>query len=104
MIDREIAALAPAPTARASRVRTIGRELTRWQFWLPLTLVALVLAGSGHGWAQIGWVMLRFVAVGLVIVALFSLVQPAWLANALRRRGWWGPAAAFSGALRRGRR
>jgi hypothetical protein len=36
-----------------------------------------------------------------VLLALLSLLRPARWAEQLRRRGWWGPALAFSGALRR---
>jgi len=45
--------------------------------------------------------VLRFVAVGFVLVTAVSLVRPARWADALRRRGWWGPALALSGALSR---
>lgn len=103
IIDREIAALSVAPGrgARAlSRGRRIAREFGRWQFWLPLAVVAFVLLASGRGWEPVAWVLVRFVAVGLVVLALFSLVQPAWIAERLRRRGWWGPAAAFAGLRR----
>ena len=33
--------------------------------------------------------------------ALVSLLRPARWAELLRQRGWWGPALAMSGALRR---
>ncbi len=104
IIEREIAALhvAPArPTRPVSRGRRIMREFARWQFWLPLAVVAFVLVASGRGWEPVAWVLVRFVAVGLVVLALFSLVQPAWIAERLRRRGWWGPAAAFAGLWRK---
>lgn len=103
IIDREIAALplAAAKAAPPSRRRRIAREFARWQFWLPAVIVVTVLLASGGGWEPAAWVLVRFVAVGLVVAALFSLVQPAWIARNLRRRGWWGPAAAFAGALRR---
>ncbi len=103
LIDREIAAVphAAAPVRPPSRRRRIAREFARWQFWLPAVIVGAVLLASGRGWEPVAWMLVRFVAVGLVIAALFSLVQPAWVAERLRRRGWWGPAAAFAGALRR---
>lgn len=102
LIDRELAALTPPPSAvPVSRVRRLAREFGRWQFWLPLALVALVLLGSGRGWDAVAWLALRFVAVGLVLFAVLSLFRPAQLAETLRRHGWWGPATAFSGAWRR---
>jgi hypothetical protein len=77
------------------------REFTRWQFWLPLLVVAGILLGSGRPWETVAWLVLRFVAVGFVLMTLVSLLRPARWAEALRRRGWWGPALALSGALSR---
>jgi hypothetical protein len=77
------------------------REFGRWQFWLPLLVVAAILLGSGRPWETVAWLVLRFFAVGYVLVALVSLLRPARWAEALRRRGWWGPALALSGALAR---
>jgi len=76
-------------------------ELTRWKFWLPLAIVAGVLLAGGSSWEKIGWLALRFVAVGLVLMSLVSLVRPASWAHQLRKRGWWGPALAFSDAFGR---
>lgn len=87
----------PAVTSWGQRVR---RELVRWQFWLPFAIVVLVLTATGRTWEELAWVALRFLTIGFLVVALISLFQPASLAGALRRRGWWGPAAAFSRALR----
>lgn len=106
IIDREIAALrvspdATPPSAPGSPPRRLAREFARWQFWLPAALVVAVVLASGRGWEPVAWVLLRFFAVGLVLVALLSLIQPAWIADRLRRRGWWGPAAAFAGVWRR---
>jgi hypothetical protein len=77
------------------------REFGRWQFWLPLAVVAAILLGSGRPWETVAWLVLRFFAVGCVLVALVSLLRPARWAEALRRRGWWGPALALSDALAR---
>lgn len=80
------------------------RDFGQWQFWLPFLLVSAILLGSGRPWAAVAWLALRFLAVGCVLIALLSLLRPARWAEHLRRRGWWGPALAFSSALnRRGR-
>lgn len=104
IIDRETAQRAgqplPGTTPRPGWARRL-REFGRWQFWLPLLVVATILLGSGRSWAAVAWLTLRFCAVGCVLLALVSLLRPARWAVALRRRGWWGPALAFSGALRR---
>ncbi|HVZ66369.1 MAG TPA: DUF2478 domain-containing protein [Lacunisphaera sp.] len=77
------------------------REFARWQFWLPLVVVAAILAFSGGTWEELAWLVLRFVAVGLVLMAFVSLLRPARWAEQLRQRGWWGPAVAFASAVRR---
>lgn len=89
---------------RAPLVRRVAREFARWHFWVPLLAVALVLLANGSSWERIAWLVGRFVSVGAVFFALLSLVQPARFAAVLRRRGWWGPAAAFGEALGRRRR
>jgi hypothetical protein len=76
-------------------------EFTRWKFWLPLVIVAGILLAGGSSWESVAWLTLRFVAVGLVLMALVSLVRPARWASELRKRGWWGPAIAFSDAFER---
>jgi len=76
-------------------------EFTRWKFWLPLVIVAGILLAGGSSWEQVGWLCLRFIAVGLVLMALVSLIRPAGWAVHLRRLGWWGPALAFSDAFSR---
>lgn len=90
---------APPLAARAGWQRL--RDFGQWQFWLPLLLVASILLGSGRSWEAVGWLALRVLAVACVLFALLSLLRPARWAEQLRRRGWWGPALAFSGALRR---
>jgi hypothetical protein len=77
------------------------REFGRWQFWLPLIVVAAILLGTGRPWESVAWLILRFVAVGFVLITLVSVLRPARWADSLRRRGWWGPALALSGALSR---
>jgi len=104
ILERE-AAPASAPGG-ASVVRPpwplrLAREFGRWHFWVPLAAVGAVLLASGRPWESVAWLAVRFVAVGAVLFALLSLFQPAGVARALRRRGWWGPAAAFSEALSR---
>ena len=98
ILEREILS-APPPFARPGWRRL--RDFGQWQFWLPFLLVAAILLGSGRPWLAVAWLALRFVAVGCVLIALLSLLRPARWAEQLRRRGWWGPALAFSGALRR---
>lgn len=93
----EATARPPARPAWSRRLREFGR----WQFWLPLIVVAAILLGSGRPWESVAWLVLRFVAVGFVLITLVSLLRPARWAEALRRRGWWGPALALSGALAR---
>lgn len=87
----------PRRAARWSR----WLELTRWKFWLPLAIVAGILLAGGSSWEKIGWLTLRFTAVGLVLMALVSLLRPARWSEQLRRHGWWGPALAFSNAFSR---
>lgn len=101
VMDQELAALAPPPAKPLPRFRRILRELGRWQLWLPLVLVAAVLLATGRDWEHVLWLALRFGTLALVLLSVLSLFQPAWLAERLRRRGWWGPAAAFHGAFRR---
>ena len=76
-------------------------EFTRWKFWLPLAIVGGILLAGGSSWAQVGWLALRFITVGLVLMALVSLIRPARWAHFLRKNGWWGPALAFSDAFGR---
>ncbi len=83
------------------RWRRVARELRRWQFWVPLLVVAVALLLMGRPWEKVLWLTARFVAVAVVVLAVLSLFQPAAIARALRRRGWWGPAVAFSEALAR---
>lgn len=106
ILDREAAKTPGAPsapdgTARPPLFRRVAREFGRWHFWVPLAAVAFVLLANGRSWEHVAWLAARFVAVGAVFFALLSLFQPARFAAALRRRGWWGPAAAFGEALAR---
>ena len=103
IIDKETIGSSGPAAAGAERpgwVRRL-REFGRWQFWLPLLVVAGILLGSGRPWETVAWLVLRFFAVGCVLIALVSLLRPARWAEAMRRRGWWGPALALSGALER---
>lgn len=87
-------------TGSRSRLHRL-REFGRWQFWLPLLVVAGVLLASGQSWETVGWLALRFLAVGILLLAAVSLVRPARWAERLRRWGWWGPALALSDAMHR---
>jgi hypothetical protein len=87
----------PNPATRRSR----WREFARWPFWLPLVVVALILLAGGSGWATVGWLTLRFLAVALVLSAVVMWLRPATWAERLRRRGWWGPALALGDAIER---
>lgn len=98
MLDKETIT-APPMAARPGWRRL--RDFGQWQFWLPFLLVATILLGSGRPWVAVLWLALRFLAVGCVLIAMLSLLRPARWAEQLRSRGWWGPALAFSGALRR---
>lgn len=89
-----------SPAPRAPWRRRL-REFGRWQFWLPLLVVSAILLGSGSSWETVAWLTLRFIAVGVVLIALISLLRPARWAEKLRRRGWWGPAVALDGAISR---
>ena len=103
VIEKETArntAPAGGGPARPAWIRRL-REFGRWQFWLPLLVVAAILLGSGRPWETVAWLVLRFIAVGFVLIALVSLLRPARWAESMRRRGWWGPALALSGALAR---
>jgi len=97
VLEKEIVSVPPPAPTGWRRLRDFGQ----WQFWLPFLLVAAILLGSGRPWVAVAWLALRFVAVGCVLIALLSLLRPARWAEQMRRRGWWGPALAFSGALRR---
>ncbi|MBP7481995.1 MAG: DUF2478 domain-containing protein [Lacunisphaera sp.] len=103
IIDRETARSAPAVAGGSERPGWIRRlrEFGRWQFWLPLLVVTAILLGSGRPWETVAWLVLRFFAVACVLIALVSVLRPARWAELLRQRGWWGPALAMSGALRR---
>jgi len=99
ILDRE---LLPAQAAtgklRGRWARRLG-EFARWQFWLPLLFVVAILRLSGGSWESVGWLALRFVAVGAVLLAALSFVRPQRWAEWLRARGWWGPSLAFASAL-----
>jgi nucleoside-triphosphatase THEP1 len=96
----EVAPAGGTPRTRASQWARL-LEFTRWKFWLPLAIVAGILLAGGSSWEKIGWLTLRFVTVGLVLMAFVSLLRPARWSEQLRRRGWWGPALAFSDAFSR---
>ena len=96
-------AVVAAQGAQATRAARWARllEFTRWKFWLPLVIVAGILLAGGSSWERVGWLTLRFVAVGFVLMAGVSLLRPARWSSVLRRNGWWGPALAFNDAFTR---
>lgn len=102
IIERETTGTKPADVS--ARRRSRWSEFAHWQFWLPLVLVSSVLLAGGRSLESVAWLIVRFVTVGFVVLTLISFFRPAALADALRRRGWWGPAVAFSGALARRQR
>jgi nucleoside-triphosphatase THEP1 len=106
LIEREAHRSAPEGGKHVRRRRGGPlRELARWPFWLPLVLVGAVLLAAGRPVEAVAWLVLRFTAVSLVLLALVSLVRPARWGERLRRLGWWGPAVALAGAIdRAGRR
>lgn len=97
---RRLVEQAPAAGERPKR-RGRLRELAHWQFWLPLVIVCGILLATGRPWESLLWLVLRFLVVSVVLLALVSLLPPSRWAEHLRKRGWWGPAAAFSSALAR---
>lgn len=103
VLEQEATGLAPVAKAGAARAARWARwlEFTRWKFWLPLVVVAGILLAGGSSWEKIFWLTLRFIAVGLVLMALVSLLRPARWSVQLRRHGWWGPALAFNDAFSR---
>lgn len=101
IIDRETTPIATTGSlAQPGWLRRL-REFGRWQFWLPLLVVAAILLGSGRSWEAVAWLTLRFFAISCVLMAVVSLLRPVRWAEQLRRRGWWGPAVALSGAIER---
>lgn len=96
IIERENAGNAPA-----AKRRTRLQEFAHWQFWLPLLIVCGILLATGQSWESVAWLVLRFVAIGFLLMTLVSLARPARWAEQLRRLGWWGPAVAMGGAFRR---
>jgi len=69
LIDREPPVAAAAPDTRR---RGRWRELAHWQFWLPLVLVGAILLASGRSWESVLWLVLRFLVVGMLLLALLS--------------------------------
>jgi hypothetical protein len=104
LIERESERAPAAAVAAASppprRTHPL-RDLGRWPFWLPLLVVGGVMLTAGRPLELVAWLVLRFFAVSVVLLALVSLVRPARWAGALRRHGWWGPALALADAIDR---
>jgi hypothetical protein len=100
IIDRETAPAKPAAVPARTGWKRL-REFRSWHFWLPLLLVSAILLGAGGSWTTVALLAIRFVAVACVLMALLSLLRPTRWAEWMRQRGWWGPALAFSRALKR---
>jgi len=88
-----------APAGRRAAVRAGGRDLLRPGFWVPVALVLAILALAGSPAERLAWTAVRAVSVGFVLLAGARLVAPQRMLDGLRRRGFWGPAVAFSEAL-----
>jgi hypothetical protein len=104
LIERESKRERAAAGAAASRPpgkRHPLRDLGRWQFWLPVLVVGAIMLTAGRPLESVAWLVLRFLAVSVVLLALVSLVRPARWAEGLRRRGFWGPALALADAIDR---
>ena len=86
----------------AGAVRRGSRDLLRPLFWAPVAVVVIIVVTSGSSWEQGMWVTLRAVTVGWIFFSVAHMFDPRKLVSWLRRKGHWGPAMAFSRALRPG--
>lgn len=89
------------PLSAGTRIvwKDAARDLTRPTFWIPALLIAAILfAANRNAWEAVS-VILRSAAVGFALFALIRWFRPVSFVNWLRRKGHWGPAAAFSKAL-----
>ena len=77
------------------------RDLLRPVFWVPVLVVATIVAATGSSWESMMWIVLRAVSVGWVVFSAVRMIDPLALVEWLRRKGLWGPALAFSKAFRR---
>lgn len=83
------------------RAAALGlRDLTRPVFWAPVGLVAAIVLAAGSPWERAFWIGARAIALGWVIFSLARAFNPRAFIAWLRGRGHWGPAVAFSRALR----
>jgi hypothetical protein len=101
LIAREMVRSPAVPPVAQSRWRRVGRDLARWQFWLPVVIVGVIMIASGRSWEAVARMIFRFVAMAVVMLALLSLLRPGRWAEWLRRFGWWGPALALGHAVER---
>jgi nucleoside-triphosphatase THEP1 len=83
-------------------VRRGSRDLLRPLFWAPVAVIVIILMTSGSSWEQGMWVSLRAVTIGWIFFSVAHMFDPRKLVSWLRRKGYWGPAMAFSRALRPG--
>ncbi len=86
----------------AAAVRGL-RDLARPVFWLPLLLVVAVLLAAGSSLERASWIVVRAATLGFLLFSLAGALDFQRLVEWLRDRGHWGPALAFSRAVR-GRR
>ncbi len=80
------------------------RDLARPSFVLPVALIIAIVVAAGATWERAFWIAARASTVGFLIFAGARAVDPQRVVGWLRRRGHWGPALAFSRALRDARR
>jgi len=71
-------------------------DLLRPAFLLPTLVVGAVLFAAGSPIGDVGWIILRSLAVGLGLLGIVRWFDPAGFVRWLRKRGQWGPAYAFS--------
>lgn len=88
------------PTVVAA-VRRGGGDLLRPFFWMPVLIVAAIVASTGSSWEGVMWIVLRAVTIGWVCFALVRMIDPVSVTEWLKRKEHWGPALALSRALRR---
>jgi nucleoside-triphosphatase THEP1 len=84
----------------SSAIRQGAHDLVRPYFWLPVLIVAIIVTVAGSSWERVMWIAVRAVSVGWVFFSVVRMIDPLTLVEWLKRKGLWGPALAFSMALR----
>jgi len=90
----------PAPSWSSALARG-SRDIFRPVFWIPVTIVILILLSAGAPWERAFWIGARALTVGVVLFSLIRAFDVQGFLRWLRRRGHWGPAVAFERAVRR---